>query len=85
MPEPSRPQLVLNEGSLNFVLQLPARKRERLLQTLRALADTLHVEPMGIEKDHTGRDLFVRVIDIWDVTYWTDWENELRIVRIIED
>ena len=67
------------------MLQLSVRKRERLLQTLRALADTLHVEAMGIEKDLTGRDLFMRVIDNWEVTYWTDWENELRIVRIIED
>jgi len=84
MAGPSRPQLVLNESSLNFVLQLPSRRRERLLQTLRGLADTLHVEPMGIERDLIGRDLYVRVVDGWEVTYWTDWENELRIVRIME-
>ena len=75
---------MLNESSLNVLLQLPARRRDRLLQALRGLADTLHLEPMAIEQDHTGRDLFVRILDDWELTYWTDWENELRIVRILE-
>ncbi len=75
---------MLNESSLNALLQLPARRRERLLQALRLLADTVHVEPMAIEKDRNGRDLFVRILDRWELTYWTDWENELRIVRILE-
>jgi hypothetical protein len=75
---------VLNESSLNALLQLPARRRERLLQALRTLADTLHVEPLAIEQDQTGRDLFVRILDDWELTYWTDWENELRIVRILD-
>ncbi len=69
---------------MNVLLQLPARRRERLLQALRELAGTLHLEPMAIEQDQTGRDLFVLILDGWELTYWTDWENELRIVRILE-
>lgn len=79
---PDRPQLVLNESSLNFVLQLSAGKRERLIQCLKELANSTHQEPLGIETDSTGRELYVRIFSEWEVTYWSDWENELRIVRI---
>ena len=82
MPEPPRFELILNESSLNFVLQLPARKRERLLHGLRHLAETPQENLIGIEKDLTGRDLCVRVVGEWEVTYWADWEKELRIVRL---
>ena len=84
MPDPATFQLVLNESSLNFVLQLPSRKRERLLQALRHLAGSLNEEPLGIEKDATGRDLFVRIIGDWEITYWADWEKELRIIRLAQ-
>lgn len=66
------------------MLQLPSRKRERLLQALRHLAGSLHEEPLGIEKDATGRDLLVRIIGEWEITYWADWEKELRIIRLAQ-
>ena len=82
MADSSRPQLVLNESSLNVVLQLTARKREEVLRAMKNLAGSLHEEPIGIETDISGRDLFVQVIEGWEITYWADWEKELRIVRI---
>ena len=77
-----RPELVLNESSPNFLLQLTSRKREQLLSSLRVLADSLHEDPIGIETDSSGRPHYVRIINGWEITYWADWENELRIVRI---
>jgi len=72
----------MNESSLNFLLQLPARKRERLLRLLMELADSIHEAGMGMERDARGRDIHVRGIGEWEVSYWPDWENEVRIVRI---
>jgi len=78
-----KPQIVLDEDVMRFVLALPAATRRRLMAQLEYLRSH-SADPADFrEKDQSGRWLSVRALRPFLVTYWLDGPvDELRIVDI---
>ena len=79
---PETPKLVLSEDSLAFLLGLTKRQRDSLMTALRNLTTSLHEPTFGTEFGASGRRVDIRVINGWEIAFWADWEDELRIVRL---
>lgn len=78
-----KPQIVLDEDVMRFVLALPAATRRRLIAHLEHLRNH-SADPADFhEKDPSGRWLSVRALEPFLITYWLDGPvDELRIVDI---
>ena len=78
-----KPQIVLDEEVMRFVLAVPATKRRRLMAQLEHLRNH-NFEPADFrEKDRSGRWLSVKALRPFLITYWQDDAvDELRIVDI---
>lgn len=78
-----KPQIVLDEDAMRFVLAAPSARRRRIMAQLEFLRNHSSEPADFREKDHSGRWLSVRALSPFLITYWLDGAvDELRIVDI---
>ncbi len=81
---PGPPKLVLDEQSVEAILELPSQLRRRILAALNQLRnDAPQVTEDYTEKDSTGRRISVKAVRPVMIHYWLDGAvNEFRIIRV---
>ena len=74
---------VIEQEVLDFFLQLPIRKREKMLSVLTELTEHPQPDDPVSHRDETGRMIRQRTIQGWTVWYWLDGAvDEVRVLDI---
>ena len=74
---------IADQQDIEVILRLPASRRQHLLQQFDALADNPFQIGDAQMTDDSGRELQLKIIEPYIVTYWPDHAvKELRIVSI---
>lgn len=74
---------VIEQEVLDVFLQLPVRRREKLLSVLAQLADHPQPDDPVSHRDETGRLIRQRSIKGWTIWYWLDGAvDEVRVLDI---
>ena len=78
-------EFVLNQSSVEYILSLRPKERERILSSLAGLLDNPHRAPDFAERGASGRSYSVVICGPYSITYWLDpMIQELRVVRILK-
>lgn len=76
-------ELVIHGPTLSFLLSCRASERHRILNFCNQLVSDPYQHGDYQEFDLTGRQLEVRIVGNWAITFWTDHAvKEVRVVRI---
>ena len=74
---------IADQQAVEVILRLPAARRQQLLQQFDALAESPFQSGDVQVTEDSGRELQLKVIEPYIVTYWADHATkELRIVSI---